>query len=217
MASEPCKCISYNRPLPYQTEQSVVLDVPDWVGSEKLTVCVDACIAPVVKALWEARIWTLGSCCGHNGEFPRTIIVDRSDRKRAEEVIASLGDSAIIQAWELVGPDHEVTIATLRAERDEARELAQLFSQADRKPDWIARAEAAEASLAEVRKGLDLDAAVHAAALTWCGEKERETFLSDVQWFENNWRALPGLTAYVDREIGRRARTALARLDTEKK
>ncbi len=61
-----------------------------------------------------------------------------------------------------------------------------------------------------LREALDLDKAVSTAALTWCGEKDRETFQSDVDYFKHNWRALPGLTAYVDRELGKRARAALA-------
>ena len=61
-----------------------------------------------------------------------------------------------------------------------------------------------------LREALDLDAAVSAAACTWCGEKDRETFQSDVDYFKCNWRALGGLTAYVDREIGKRVRAALA-------
>lgn len=43
---------------------------------------------------------------------------------------------------------------------------------------------------------------VHRAAIAWCGQKERETFPEDVQYFEANWRALPGLLDYVQREIG---------------
>jgi hypothetical protein len=58
----------------------------------------------------------------------------------------------------------------------------------------------------------DLQAAVYAAAQTWCGEKDRETFNSDIDYFRNNWSALKGLRPYVEREIGCRilvARTAL--------
>ena len=69
---------------------------------------------------------------------------------------------------------------------------------------------APSASQEALREALDLDKAVSTAALTWCGEKDRETFQSDVDYFKHNWRALPGLTAYVDRELGKRARAALA-------
>jgi len=35
---------------------------------------VDACIAPLVKALNEAGIYTAGSCCGH-GQYTGTIVL----------------------------------------------------------------------------------------------------------------------------------------------
>ena len=68
---------------------------------------------------------------------------------------------------------------------------------------------APSASQEALREALDLDKAVSTAALTWCGEKDRETFQSDVDYFKHNWRALPGLTAYVDRVLTA-ARAALA-------
>lgn len=79
----------------------MMLTAPEWAGATK-PVCVDACIAPVIEALWEEKIWTENCCCGHNGQFPRSVIVHRSDRKRAEEVISRLGDTADVGAWELV-------------------------------------------------------------------------------------------------------------------
>ncbi len=45
------------------------------------------------------------------------------------------------------------------------------------------------------------DRQIEAAAIRWCGEKDRETFPEDIEYFRNNWSALPGLRAYVDREI----------------
>ena len=38
---------------------------------------------------------------------------------------------------------------------------------------------------------------VHSSAIKWCGEKERETSMDDVRYFEANWKALPGLRQYV--------------------
>lgn len=97
----------------------------------------------------------------------------------------------------------------------------QLNAKPSRLKKAEARAEAAESRLSEyeavvreAKEALDLDAAVHAAAVTWCGEKGRETFLSDMQYFEWNWQSLPGLADYVDRELGRRARATLARIAT---
>lgn len=46
-----------------------------------------------------------------------------------------------------------------------------------------------------------LKLAVDRAALKWCGEKDRETFSSDVAYFKHNWRALPGLRKYVDEAL----------------
>jgi len=43
----------------------------------------------------------------------------------------------------------------------------------------------------------DLTPYVGQAALKWCGEKERETSLDDIRYFEANWWALPGLKHYV--------------------
>ncbi len=100
--AERCTCISYNRPEPYQTTPEVVLSVPVRFGWHKETVCVDACIAGLVQQLWDANIWTLGSCCGHNVEADRAVIVDRTDREKAATVIRTIGDSARILAWELV-------------------------------------------------------------------------------------------------------------------
>lgn len=44
---------------------------------------------------------------------------------------------------------------------------------------------------------------IHRAAIAWCGAKERETFLSDVEYFKANWLALPGLRLWVGREVER--------------
>ena len=39
------------------------------------------------------------------------------------------------------------------------------------------------------------------AAIRWCGNKERETDMDDIRYFEHNWRSLPGLRGYVEREV----------------
>lgn len=56
------------------------------------------------------------------------------------------------------------------------------------------------------------DSEIRDAANKWCGDKERETFLSDVTYFRNNWRALNGLKAYVAREVSSRADLAEKRI-----
>lgn len=100
-----CRCISYNRTHTHQDVPSRVLEIPEWVRSQKYTVCVDDCIAHAVLALWDAKIWTLNSCCGHNGAFRRCIIVDKSDRERAATVLRDIGEAAEVAAWELVYGD----------------------------------------------------------------------------------------------------------------
>lgn len=39
---------------------------------------------------------------------------------------------------------------------------------------------------------------IYQAAIRWCGEKDRETFPEDVEYFRHNWSSLPGLRKYVD-------------------
>lgn len=63
-----CNCKSYNAgtgetpevPLQHKTNG---------------TALIDACIAPVIKHLWDNNIWTINSCCGHNGLFGMPSIV----------------------------------------------------------------------------------------------------------------------------------------------
>jgi hypothetical protein len=38
---------------------------------------------------------------------------------------------------------------------------------------------------------------IYNAAHRWAGEKDRETSLDDIRYFQNNWDALPGLGKYV--------------------
>ncbi len=38
---------------------------------------------------------------------------------------------------------------------------------------------------------------VEDAALRWCGQKDRETFPADMEYFRHNWRVLPGLRKFV--------------------
>ena len=42
------------------------------------------------------------------------------------------------------------------------------------------------------------------AAWAWRNDKSRETDGSDDAYFRHNWQALPGLRAYVDREVEKR-------------
>jgi hypothetical protein len=97
-----CDCKSYNQPKPYQKTPEVVLYVPTWVSEERETICVDACISDAVQHLWKHRIWTLNSCCGHGDLNKRSIIIDKSDRRKAEALLASFDHTVRVGAWELV-------------------------------------------------------------------------------------------------------------------
>ncbi len=97
-----CDCISYNQPQPWQKTPSIVVELPDWYGADQKTVCIDPCILPLVRALWDARVPTLNSCCGHNDPSKRGIIVHECDANRAQEIADELGDNAHILFWKLV-------------------------------------------------------------------------------------------------------------------
>lgn len=114
MGKLTCSCISYNQPKPHQTVPSRILAPPRWANSSRDGICVDECIADVVLALWDARVWTMGSCCGHGDVTRRAIIVDRSEREKAAKVVRDMGDDAQILAWELVAGDSYAPRATGR-------------------------------------------------------------------------------------------------------
>lgn len=97
-----CDCISYNRPEPYQKTPSALLEVPHRWANEAQTVCVDACIADQVVALWEAGIWTLSTCCGHNGAAPRHVVVNEAEAGRAHAILNDRFSSPLeVHFWTL--------------------------------------------------------------------------------------------------------------------
>lgn len=51
--------------------------------TEDRTVCLDACIAPLVLHLWDYDIPTLGSCCGHGKNAPSIVLSSAIDAPRA--------------------------------------------------------------------------------------------------------------------------------------
>lgn len=97
-----CECKSYNRPEDTGDVEAIILDPNeyfDWDEPAKL-VSVDACIAEYVVKLWKAHIWTKGSCCGHNGMFPRNIVLDSwREAERAHRI--TKGKIELV-AWKLI-------------------------------------------------------------------------------------------------------------------
>ncbi len=57
---------------------------------------------------------------------------------------------------------------------------------------------------------------IDAAAVRWCGDKERETFPEDIEYFKHNWSALPGLRKYVEKVARHRLTSQPAQSDADK-
>lgn len=111
-----CDCISYNGQRPGQIgTPEVVLDAPDWIEHDRRTIPVDACIADHIKALWGAKIWTHSCCCGHNGTFPRSVVVDKSDHAAAHRLLIERGADMAVMSWQLC-PDAPARITPTQAE-----------------------------------------------------------------------------------------------------
>lgn len=77
-----CDCRSYNADVPGKALESGAMGVPEveldprrYFADATKTVCVDACLAGLITALWQAGVRTYGCCCGHNGRFPAHVIV----------------------------------------------------------------------------------------------------------------------------------------------
>jgi hypothetical protein len=109
---EMCNCASYN--LDATNKSQVILDPNDFfdLDYKAKTVCVDACISEQIKALWSAGIWTIGSCCGHNGRFgnPSVVLGDNEKPIKAIEILKendSARDWDVFQ-WQLVNCTDEV-------------------------------------------------------------------------------------------------------------
>lgn len=77
-----CTCHSYNKQTgttPEVKMKHLVSVTPDGEPSYK-DVVIDACIAPVIKVLWESGVNTLGSCCGHNKNNPSIVLGECEER-----------------------------------------------------------------------------------------------------------------------------------------
>ena len=101
-----CDCYSYNGD--FGSEPPAILNPNhyfNWSHTAK-KVCVDACIAKEIEALWEAGIWTRGSCCGHNGEYGNVnvVVAKREDPEETAEVLEEVNPNRewdVLQ-WQLV-------------------------------------------------------------------------------------------------------------------
>lgn len=97
-----CDCLSYNTRHPGQkgTEEAI-LDPSEFFPDATKTVCVDACIADHIKALWGAGIWTLSCCCGHNQSPASVVLASVSDVSAAREILKVRSAQMMVGAWEL--------------------------------------------------------------------------------------------------------------------
>lgn len=87
-----CDCHSYNCPSRGGSTPEVVLD-PRPYGWGTRSVSVDACMAPIIEALWRAGIITSGCCCGHGGHVMATPEIMVDDPRRvpdAAEIVAAI-------------------------------------------------------------------------------------------------------------------------------
>lgn len=71
---------------------NAILDRPEWLryAHESPTICIDACIAPVIKALWHRRVVTLGSCCGHGERSPSIVVEQDQSATKVAEILATV-------------------------------------------------------------------------------------------------------------------------------
>lgn len=101
-----CDCKSYN--LEIGSRPEVVLDLPwkDYYpgGEKKTTVCIDACIVPVIKHLWANNVVTLGSCCGHNKYKPSIILQESTENAdHVRKIIKEIDDRDFdLLSWNLI-------------------------------------------------------------------------------------------------------------------
>lgn len=76
-----CNCHSYNADKGETPEVLLKMLVSiDAAGTRTYRdVAIDACIAPVIKHLWDNDIATIGSCCGHNRMQPSIVLAEGVD------------------------------------------------------------------------------------------------------------------------------------------
>ena len=77
-----CDCHSYNWEVGVVPE--VQLEYP--LDRRDRTICVDECIARVIKHLWNHEVETLGCCCGHNEKAPSIVLAQNVTKESANVV-----------------------------------------------------------------------------------------------------------------------------------
>lgn len=94
-----CDCVSNNNPQQWQKTPLVPLHPPNnWFPHrEGRPIGIDACIAHVIQHLWNKKIVTLNSCCGHGKSSPMIVMGDdcrlkKGDRVRVYDEIAKIDD-----------------------------------------------------------------------------------------------------------------------------
>ena len=80
-----CDCRSGNCPETGGSIPSLVVTVPKALRTDRTTITIDPCIAEAVAVLWSLKITTHSNCCGHNGLFPRHIVIDEVNYMDARE------------------------------------------------------------------------------------------------------------------------------------
>lgn len=101
-----CDCFSYNAGK--GSVPSVVLDPSEYFDHPSKRVAIDHCISQQIEMLWKNRIWTEGSCCGHNGLFgdsgPSVIVSDGSDAKLAKKLLKAYDPDRnwVVKQWQLI-------------------------------------------------------------------------------------------------------------------
>lgn len=97
-----CECISYNQPQPNQSVTERVLTPPASLNLGRDTVCVDACIVEQVEALWSAGVVTLSTCCGHNDDAKRHVVVAPEHTAIAKQTLERFDRPLTVYCWMLV-------------------------------------------------------------------------------------------------------------------
>lgn len=100
-----CKCHSYNLHDPIEngddkTRETIIL-------RDGISIQVDACIAPIIKEMWDSGVHTLESCCGHEkGDSAGYIMLNNNATDReisvAKNVLKKYGRIIPVKSWYLI-------------------------------------------------------------------------------------------------------------------